>query len=180
MPNLSSTRTAVALLVPLLAALSVRAAAAQVAPGSRVRVRVDSPPPAHVVIGTVRSIDSRTLVLTPAGEEVDQYISVSAIGRLEVSRRRTFAPSHVLIGAGVGTGIGALLGVMIGGAAGSSAGWNPQGALLPVGALLGAVTGALLGALNKRDTWQSVPLQPRVALAPLPTRGVGVGLTVAF
>lgn len=167
------------LVVVLLAALGVRAAAAQVAPGTRVRVHVDSPPPPRVVIGTVGAIDADTLSLAPAGGGAVEHIPVAAIGRLEVSRGKSVVASHVIIGAGVGLLVGGAVGAATSSCAPGQ--WLCfQGLAVMGGALLGGAAGAVVGALIKGEKWQTVPLQPRVALAPLPRGGVGVGLRVAF
>jgi hypothetical protein len=167
------------LAVLLLATVGAQAAAAQVSPGSRVRVRIDSPPPPHVVIGTVQSIDADTLALAPEGNGAVEHIPVSAIGQLEVSRGRDVVASHVLIGAG----LGALAGGAVAAATSSCASGEwfcLKGLAIMGGVVLGGGVGAVVGALIKGEKWRNVPLQPTVSFAPLPGGGAGVSVRIAF
>jgi len=170
-------------LTPLIVALAavplvMGPSAAQVMPGSRVRVEIDSPPPARTIVGTVAAFTRDTLSLSPASGAAERRIPTSAIGRLEVSTGRGVVASHVIIG----TLGGALAGGLIAGAASScSEGqWVCfQGLAMAGGVLLGGVAGGVTGLLIKGEHWRTVPL-PNVAIFPASDHGVGIAMHIEF
>lgn len=164
-------------LVPFLSVVGVRAAAAQIVPRKRLRVRVDSPPPSRVLVGTVRSMNADTLVLALDPDSAVERIPVATISRLEVSRGRHVVFWHVWIGAGIGS----MLGVAV--ASSSSSCSNHEIGCVGAGTVgigLGLALGALVGLAATSEKWEPVVVLPRVAVAPLSRRGVGVGLRVGF
>jgi len=159
-------------------ALAAGQSEAQVRPGARVRVQVDSPPPPRTIVGVVSTLTRDALWLTPPNGGAGQRIPTSAIGRLEVSTGRGVVASHVIMG----TLGGALLGGVIGGVTSpcSKDQWLClQGLAIAGGMLLGGAAGAVTGVLIKGEHWRTVTL-PSVALVSAPGRGVGVALHLEF
>ena len=153
-------------------------AASQVNPGARVRVQVDSPPPARTIVGTFRGLTADTISLSPSNGGARQRIPTSTIGRLEVSTGRGIVASHVIIG----TLGGAFAGGLIAGATSSCAKdqWVClQGLAIAGGVMLGGAAGAVTGLLIKGEHWKTVPL-PSVAVFPVPDHGLGVAVRVEF
>jgi len=153
-------------------------AASQVNPGARVRVQVDSPPPARTIVGTFRGLTADTISLSPSNGGARQRIPTSTIGRLEVSTGRGIVASHVIIG----TLGGAFAGGLIAGATSSCAKdqWVClQGLAIAGGVMLGGAAGAVTGLLIKGEHWKTVPLTS-VAVFPVPNHGMGVAVRVEF
>ena len=171
------------LLIPVLATLGgavlvTAQLACQVRSGSRVRVQVDSPPPARTLVGTLGGLTRDTLWLSPSNGGAGQRIPTGAIGRLEVSTGRHIVASHVILG----TLGGALAGGLIAGVT-SSCSRDQWLCLQPLavagGVMLGGAAGAVIGLLIKGEHWKTVPL-PSVAVFPGPAHGVGVAVRVGF
>lgn len=171
------------LLIPVLALLGAVVlvtgqSACQVRSGARVRVQVDSPPPARTLVGTLGGLTRDTLWLSPSNGGAGQGIATSQIGRLEVSTGRGIVVSHVILGT-VG---GALAGGLIAGAV-STCSRDQWLCLQPLavvgGVMLGGAAGAVTGLLIKGEHWKTVAL-PNVAVFPAPGHGVGIAVRVAF
>ena len=150
----------------------------QLAPG--VRVRILAPDVAEAaVIGTVGTLDERTISIDIAGRAERLIVRREQIVRLEVSAGRG---SRV---------VGGLLGAAAGGLAG---GWvalrsdfeetyqHPPRQDLVVGAAVGALLGAVLGvALPPGERWRELSASnSRFSVAPRFDRGICVSFSMGF
>ena len=156
-------------------AMAVPRAGAQLAElqlGARVRVRAPA-----VVAGrlegtvTARSLNSVTLT-TPRGAPVP--VPLAAITAAEVSRgrsRRDGAVKGLAWGAGVGLAVGILSAVTYD-AGSDTCGTEPcdnsfsPGEVVAGAYMAGAMLGAGIGAIKGAEHWESLTIQPYVALRP--------------
>jgi len=176
------SRVAIALAgaLALVTAVSAAEDTPQLEPGAR--VRVESATAQERVVGQLLGLNEKSLNLQVEDEEEPRLLLREDITALAVSGGRRSRGRGALIGAGTGIALGALIGLAAGDDPedvwiGFSAGEKALGA----GVLLGSI-GALIGlAVSPGERWENVPLDDvRVSLGPVPGRGVGVFVTVAF
>ena len=177
-----SSRTILAIALGLASAPAAWTQASAPLPvGSRIRVQTGAPDTVRTTTGELTVWESDTVALrTRAGEE--QRIALARVTRMDVSRGKGVALSHVLIGAGIGT----LTGTLVGGAIGYDSCRDCfvnslttiTGAV--VGASIGLVAGTLVGAAIKGERWSRVALdRPAISVAPI-RGGLAVGFSVRF
>ena len=162
-----------------------------VAPGSRVRVTLNTTP-SRLLIGNLDRIagDTLHLQLKDEGQSLrtdrPTYqvvpIPLTTVLTLEVSQgRHSRVGKGVLIGGAIGTAAGLLSG--IGGPSCSGNGWCLD--LSPAeGAALGMVDGVLIGGIigliaGPSERWTTVP-RTGLLVAPLSRNRLGLGATIAF
>jgi len=166
-----------------LVALSITlpgAAAAQLTPGTRVRVH--STDVVLPVIGNYQGMRRDTLVVIEDGAGAQQWTFTSAnVSRLEVSagmkgRNKKPMTRWALIGGGAGAALGVLTALALEGASDSE--YNSALSGL-VGLGVGAGAGALYGSRAVEEHWTSVPLPRRVGIAPT-RNGMRLGFSASF
>jgi hypothetical protein len=188
-----STRTLVA--AGLVAALASAARAeepaaagtaeVEVAPGARVRIRLDD---VSARVRGERTLTGRLLETGPdrfvlASEREGQRIVVprGAIERLELSHGRGHRGRSALKGFGIGAGLGVVV-FGIGTMTCDRESWDCFGPA--VGLMLGApalgAAGAAIGAATGSERWEPVESARRPRLTVTPTLGKGVGARLAL
>jgi len=152
----------------------------QLTPGSRVRVKVSAEQ--EQLVGKLLTLDDKNLSLRVEDEMEPRILPREQITGLAVSTGRRSRGRGALIGGGIGAAVGAAIGIAT---ADESSGFGPswssgEGAL--VGAVLIGSIGALIGlAIPPGERWKDMPLNGvRLTLRPVPGRGAGVFLSVAF
>ena len=154
--------------------------AAQIAPGTRVRVK--SPQVVAPVIGSYQGMRRDTVVVIEDGTAAQVWSFTSAtIERIEVSAgmkggNRGPMTRWGLIGAGVGAGAGLLVSVILEGASDSE--YN-HAMNAVIGAGIGGAAGVVYGRRKVEEHWTQVAIPRRVGFVP--TRdGFRVGFSSAF
>jgi hypothetical protein len=171
--SLSATLVALSFALPCTAA-------AQLAPGTRVRVH--SSDVVLPVIGNYQGMRRDTLVVIEDGVSGQQWMFTSAnVSRLEVSagmkgRNKKPMTRWALIGGGAGAALGIITALALEGASDSEYNYALSGL---VGLGVGAGAGALYGARYREEHWTSVSLPRRVGVVPSRS-GFRVGLSASF
>ena len=142
-------------LVFVVATLSIASRAEErptLAPGARLRVTATSMD--HRVVGTVITVDARSVVLRVKGRAEPVVVSYREITAIQRSVSRRSRGKGALIGAAIGAGIGMALGL-------ATCGDNcaiTRGAAAAILGGMGAGGGALLGAaVPPGERWKEIP-----------------------
>lgn len=134
-------------------------------------------------VGTVLSVDDRSLTIAAEGRKEPLVVSLSSVQRLEISRRRSRKGKGFLTGFLAGTGIGVLLVAMNHGtAACDSTSMSPCD--LALSAVLVGFPGAILGSITSPgERWEEIGVDEapvRVGFGPAPGGGVGFSARWSF
>jgi hypothetical protein len=163
-----------------LVLLSSSAAAQQLAPGTRVRVK--SSELVAPIIGAYQGMRRDTLVVMEEGMSAQLWtFATSAVDRLEVSAgvkggNRGPITRWAWIGAGLGAAVGWLAAAGL-----EQSGDSEYNDVLSaaVGAALGGGVGAAYGWRVQEENWDSVPIPRRVGLIPSRT-GARLAFAIPF
>lgn len=160
----------------------------EVAPGGRVRIRLDD---ASARVRGERTLTGRLLETGPdrfvlASEKDGQRIVVprGAVERFDVSRGRGRRGRAALKGLGIGVAVGALVFGTAYATCDGNDGWGcfGPGVALIYGTPLAGAAGAVAGAAVGQERWDAVeaPRRPRVTIAPTLGKGAGARIALSF
>ena len=140
------------LLSPCLMHAQVAVDTPALSPGARVRVTVDSGPPAHL-LGVFAAYRADSLWVQPVGGSAALPVPRSRVLRLEVSRGHS---SYRRLGGTLGLLAGMGVGALIGRGKTYNVGDNTPWIQLFASAVLGGLFGAGIGGSIHRDRWETL------------------------
>jgi hypothetical protein len=147
------------------------------------RIRIQSSNEKQVLEGTFRSFSGDSVIFSPGLDTSKQALSLSRVGKIEVSRYNLRARS-VLADAAIGSAVGLGATLAIAGGCGIFHG-DCLGLIFAAPAMIGGgfLIGAVIGSQNRSEHWYQVYPQERSAnllIGPSARGGVLVGLSVPF
>ena len=171
-------------LVAVIVAVPLDAQVSELTVGARLRVRAPDAVAGRLTgVVVARTADSLTLTRSNAAPVAIPLVSLTEV---EVSRGRSRSRG-ALKGAAWGAGVSAVFGGLLIGEETceeptAPANCTPMTRVESVayGAVSGALLGAIIGVFVGSEHWERVRLPDRVAVRPLPTRGVPLQVTVRW